>query len=344
MANSQNEKQILSQYLIDSEKTLSGKFFYDEKNENEPDVYHFSKLAIKATEDLDLVKKKKFYGKQVNISSSAPEDLKFERDNAGENLLHAAIGIVTESGELLDTILKYKYGQKELDVVNIKEELGDVMWYMAILLRDLNIDLYESMEVNIAKLRARYGEKFSSDKAINRDLDTERKILEGNITLVESNPKKPKWNSYASIIDAEEKRKLKEDMARRLNIGNYVEVINEGLRLSDVKDAFGYLESSVEGSLVLSVISSKEEIADAEKKAGVSLKAYASDLNSVRKLAVYGYNLTVNPEFKNQFILLINFDQMSGMLKLDSILSNNTINNDVSIEIHDFLSANNIEK
>ena len=111
MAKQDSEKQLLSKYLDDSSKTLSGKFFYDEKNSNEPDVYHFSKLAIKATEELDLVKKKKFYGKAVNISSSAPEDIKFDRDEKGENLLHAAIGIVTESGEILDTILKYKYGQ-----------------------------------------------------------------------------------------------------------------------------------------------------------------------------------------------------------------------------------------
>jgi hypothetical protein len=34
------------------------------------------------------------------------------------------------------------------------------------------------MENNIAKLKARYGEKFSEDRAVNRDLKTERKILE----------------------------------------------------------------------------------------------------------------------------------------------------------------------
>ena len=39
--------------------------------------------------------------------------------------------------------------------------------------------LKKSFDVNIAKLKARYGEKFSSEKAINRDLETERNILEG---------------------------------------------------------------------------------------------------------------------------------------------------------------------
>lgn len=44
-----------------------------------------------------------------------------------------------------------------------------------------SIDLEEAMELNIAKLRARFPDKFDTDKAINRDLDVERKILEGNI-------------------------------------------------------------------------------------------------------------------------------------------------------------------
>jgi hypothetical protein len=42
-----------------------------------------------------------------------------------------------------------------------------------------SIDIKGSFDINIAKLKARYGDKFSSDKAINRDLETERKILEG---------------------------------------------------------------------------------------------------------------------------------------------------------------------
>jgi hypothetical protein len=35
------------------------------------------------------------------------------------------------------------------------------------------------MDRNIAKLRTRYPEKFASDRALNRDLEAERKVLEG---------------------------------------------------------------------------------------------------------------------------------------------------------------------
>ena len=36
----------------------------------------------------------------------------------------------------------------------------------------------KARETNIAKLRARYGDKFTEFDALNRDLDVERKILE----------------------------------------------------------------------------------------------------------------------------------------------------------------------
>lgn len=44
----------------------------------------------------------------------------------------------------------------------------------------LGIDFYVALDLNIKKLQARYPEKFSEEAALNRDLTTERKILEGN--------------------------------------------------------------------------------------------------------------------------------------------------------------------
>lgn len=353
------EKQILSQYLKDSEKTLSGKFFYDEKNENEPDVYHFSKLAIKATEDLDLVKKKKYYGKPVNISSSAPGDIKFNRDEKGENLLHAAIGIVTESGELLDTILKYKYGEKELDVVNIKEELGDVMWYIAILLRDLDIDLYDAMDVNISKLKSRYGDKFSSEKAINRDLDTERKILEGGV-VVESRelssggmkPPKNNWTSYASSIEISEseKNRLKQEMAIKLGLvaEEKIKKRDGSLGLEDVSEAFSFLEEN-DGSFVIKIITDRKEVEELNRTLQINLVEFKNKIAKADMIALSFYDVLANNNLgHSRFVMLLNFDQMTGVLKLDRILgpSNEiiTLNSVQQSEIDAYLIKNNIEK
>ncbi len=94
------------------------------------------------------------------------------------NLLHGAIGISTEAGEILDAFKKNIYYKKELDVVNLKEEIGDVMWYVAILCRELNLDMGDILQTNIDKLKARYPDKFTNHQALFRDLKTERTILE----------------------------------------------------------------------------------------------------------------------------------------------------------------------
>jgi NTP pyrophosphatase (non-canonical NTP hydrolase) len=98
------------------------------------------------------------------------------------DVLHGAIGIATESGELLDAIKKHIYYEKQLDVVNLKEELGDLMWYMALICYVHGWTFEEIQAQNIAKLRKRYPDKFTSEASANSDLVAERKVLEGAFT------------------------------------------------------------------------------------------------------------------------------------------------------------------
>lgn len=100
------------------------------------------------------------------------------QDDGIKRLLHAGIGLSTEAGEFLDALKKHIFYGKELDRVNLAEELGDLFWYMAIVGDELGIKFEDVMERNITKLKARYGEKFSEEKADKRDLENERKILE----------------------------------------------------------------------------------------------------------------------------------------------------------------------
>ena len=94
-------------------------------------------------------------------------------------LIHGAMGLCTESAELLDAIKKHVYYGKQLDVVNLWEELGDMLWYIALICDEMNFNLGEIKQRNIEKLRARYPEKFSQACAISRNLEKERSILEG---------------------------------------------------------------------------------------------------------------------------------------------------------------------
>ncbi len=99
-------------------------------------------------------------------------------EDGTKRLLHAGIGLSTEAGEFLDALKKHIFYGKELDRVNLAEEMGDMFWYLAIACDELGVEFESLMERNIAKLKARYGEKFTEERAENRDLGTEREILE----------------------------------------------------------------------------------------------------------------------------------------------------------------------
>lgn len=62
--------------------------------------------------------------------------------------------------------------------MNLREEIQDTLWYIGVALDELGSDFDTEQRKNIDKLKARYGDKFSSEAAINRDLDKEREILE----------------------------------------------------------------------------------------------------------------------------------------------------------------------
>ena len=101
------------------------------------------------------------------------------RSDETPRLVHASMGLQTEAGEFTDALKKYVYYGKELDRVNLGEEIGDILWYCALACNALGIDMGAVMEKNIAKLQARYPDKFTEEAALVRHLEVERSILEG---------------------------------------------------------------------------------------------------------------------------------------------------------------------
>lgn len=103
-----------------------------------------------------------------------------ERSPMSAPLLHAVIGIQGEAGELAAAAEKWLWYGQALDRVNVKEETGDLLWYIALLCNTLDLDLEDVMEANIAKLRKRFPEKYTDEKAReeNRDRAAERQQLE----------------------------------------------------------------------------------------------------------------------------------------------------------------------
>lgn len=96
-----------------------------------------------------------------------------------KRLTHASLGLCTEAAELADAIKKHIFYGKPLDKVNLVEEVGDILWYASIVLDACQSSFDEAMYKNIAKLRKRYPQGiFSASRAIHRDVEAEREVLE----------------------------------------------------------------------------------------------------------------------------------------------------------------------
>lgn len=144
---------------------------------------------------------------------------------------HMRLGMITEIAEIADIFKKHIAYKKPIDFVHLKEEIGDVFWYIVnmatfekeelivnysggtyistedekweYVLEDFLVGLYynedcnttrimrmidfckawninfeECLDLNIAKLKVRFPDKFTEENALNRDLASERKQLE----------------------------------------------------------------------------------------------------------------------------------------------------------------------
>lgn len=272
------------------------------------------------------------------------------------NLLHCAIGASTEAGELLDAFKKHIYYKKELDVVNIGEEIADIQWYLFNLCRLLDLDMEQLLEANIAKLKARYGEKFSSEKAISRDLETERIILENGVVVSENRelenggmkPPKNEWLSYSETLSVQEKEQIKQEARRLVEAEEVIELESPGLfKLSDVGEAFGYLED-FDGHITFSLVSSKEQIDKASELIGSDLSKYQDKLNKVEYISLVAcdFNVQSDSEFASRFVVLLEFSQLKGSLKMIKILHDPSekISTETEVELDKYLNQYGIEK
>ena len=83
-------------------------------------------------------------------------------------LINSVMGLCGESGEAIDIVKKWFAHGKELDREHLVKELGDVAWYLAEAATALDISLEKILAGNIEKLKKRYPDGFSCDRANNR--------------------------------------------------------------------------------------------------------------------------------------------------------------------------------
>lgn len=181
----------LTQFVDDALKTEST---VESIKANKEILNNTIAILISAGNILDQIKKNAFYDKPYNIPALVDyvEDLNAhtrklnsvdlpvavdDKTTFGVNprMFHSIVGISTESTELLEAL---DLSGKNMDNVNIAEEFGDIDWYKAIGTDEMGIEWIAILTTVINKLKARYPNAYTSEDAINRNLDKERNILE----------------------------------------------------------------------------------------------------------------------------------------------------------------------
>jgi NTP pyrophosphatase (non-canonical NTP hydrolase) len=92
------------------------------------------------------------------------EAIKTSKPMSVENMnKYCTIKICEESGEIASIVGKHYYHNKELNLDKLKEECGDLLWYLANITQANGFSLSEIATYNIQKLRKRHGEKYNSE-------------------------------------------------------------------------------------------------------------------------------------------------------------------------------------
>lgn len=147
-----------------------------------------------AGEVLDQIKKQVYYGKPFTekfdtaveaVRTASAEYVQAQSEprptKINPRLFHGVVGAITETIELLQAL---DLDNEEVDAVNLLEEVGDVMWYLAIIVDELGQPFERVFQANINKLEKRNKQRqFNADATINRDVDSERAQLEADLNI-----------------------------------------------------------------------------------------------------------------------------------------------------------------
>lgn len=151
------------------------------------------------------------------------------------NMLHSAIGVSTEVGEMVEA-----FSKKHLDIVNLGEELADIMWYVAIPMREFGIsdaglqrkglhgvvglEIRSANYLNMMKRVAFYGVELDCEEVVDHvmglissiyeiadiySIDVETILFNNQEKLRKRFPDKYS-NEHAIMRDTEEERKVLE--------------------------------------------------------------------------------------------------------------------------------------
>lgn len=90
------------------------------------------------------------------------------KDDSTGVIINACLGLSGEVGEFNDMIKKWIFHESELDELHAKKELGDILWYVALMCEAFGWDFDEIFTRNILKLKKRYPDGFDKERSEHR--------------------------------------------------------------------------------------------------------------------------------------------------------------------------------
>ena len=109
------------------------------------------------------------FSEMVSLLAKDGDDIVCSLDGDDAHMLHMALGLAGEVGELIDGLKKGLIYGAPIDLDNVIEEMGDIEFYMEGLRLSMDINRDECLAANINKLatgeNARYSEGYSDDAA-----------------------------------------------------------------------------------------------------------------------------------------------------------------------------------
>jgi len=104
------------------------------------------------------------HAQMVTTLVKTPSEIQATLTPVAIDVMHAGIGIFSEAGEIADAVKKHVIYNKPLDIANLKEELGDLEFYMEQMRQAVGLTREECLRANMEKLAIRYPKYNYSDK------------------------------------------------------------------------------------------------------------------------------------------------------------------------------------
>lgn len=109
------------------------------------------------------------YSEFVSSITKPPTDILYSLDTRKANLMHIAFGLSGEAGEYLDAVKKHTIYDKPLDIDNLNEEIGDILFFIQAHCNHFGVSFADLLSMNRQKLEQRYHEgKYSDQQAQER--------------------------------------------------------------------------------------------------------------------------------------------------------------------------------